>query len=571
MANVVLTGFMGTGKSTVGRALAAELDYEFLDTDELIEQRHGPITTIFASQGEAAFREIEHGVATELSQRNRLVVSTGGRMMLDDRNAAALGNTGRIFCLTATPDELIERLLVEGERSKRPLLDVDDPRQRIVDLLAERAAGYGRFPQVDTGERAVADIVSQIVGDIRSGRQATSVAEIVASGLCIGCGLCESVTEQRVTMRTNDKGSLRPSPLDGFSTEEEATILASCPGTTSSPRSDLDVTADPVWGRFSAMAYAWAGNLEVRFEAATGGVLTALGMHLVDSGEAAFVLHVGPDPEAPMRSRWVISETSQSVRANAGSWYGPTAPLAGLGTALDRGQRFAIIAKPCDLGAVHAYASHDPRVGELVVARLTMVCGGQSRFEKSTDVLDDLGVSETEVSLFRYRGYGNPGATRVETHDGRAFELTYNEMWDDEAGWKTESRCTVCTDALGEAADVAAADAWPGGGPTGEDEGFNGIQIRTHAGEALVASAVDAGALVIGDAITAREYDDLQPHQVRKKQALSARFAGLAQAGHPVIATQGLRIHELGQKLTTDERTAEVNGTVRRVELGRYS
>lgn len=402
-------------------------------------------------------------------------------------------------------------------------------------------------------------------------RTASTVAEIVASGLCIGCGLCESVTEQRVTMATTEAGSLRPTPLDGFSDQEEATIVASCPGTTSSPRSDLDVPVDPVWGRFTEMAYAWAGNPEVRFEAATGGVLTALGMHLVDSGQAAFVLHVGADPDAPMRSRWVISETSDSVRANAGSWYGPTAPLAGLGHALDRGQPFAIIAKPCDLGAVHAYSSVDERVNELVVARLTMVCGGQSRFEKSTDVIDNLGVAETEVSLFRYRGYGNPGATRVETYDGRSFELTYNEMWDDEAGWKTESRCTVCTDALGEAADVAAADAWPGGGPTGEDEGFNGIQVRSHAGTALVESAVRAGALVVGDPITAREYDALQPHQVRKKEALSARFAGLAQAGHPTIATDGLRVDELGQRLSDDERAREVTGTVRRVEAGRYS
>ncbi len=402
-------------------------------------------------------------------------------------------------------------------------------------------------------------------------RVAESVAEIVASGLCIGCGLCEAVTEQRVSMRLTDSGSLRPAPIDGFSPEEETAILAACPGTTASPRSDLDVPADPVWGRVGDIRYAWAGHPDVRFEAATGGVLTALGMHLLDSGQAAFVLHVGADPSAPMRSRWVISETSASVRANAGSWYGPTAPLAGLGKALDRGQPFAIIAKPCDLGAVHAYARTDKRVDDLVVARLTMVCGGQSRFEKSADVIDELGLDETEVSLFRYRGYGNPGPTRVETHDGRSFELTYNEMWDDEAGWKTESRCTVCPDALGECADVAAADAWPGGGPTGEDEGFNGIMVRSLAGTALVQSAVDAGALVIGDEITAREYDDLQPHQVRKKVALSARYAGMSAAGHPVIATDGLRVDELGERLTNDQRAAEIAGTTRRVEAGRYS
>ncbi|HBL08387.1 MAG TPA: hypothetical protein DDZ64_04735, partial [Acidimicrobiaceae bacterium] len=209
--------------------------------------------------------------------------------------------------------------------------------------------------------------------------------------------------------------------------------------------------------------------------------------------------------------RWVLSETPDQVLANTGSRYGPTAPLAGLGAALDRAEPFAIIAKPCDLGAVHRFAATDPRVDRLCVARLALVCGGQSRLGKSQDVLDDLGVGEDELTLFRHRGYGNPGPTRIETSDGRSFEKTYLEMWADEAGWQLETRCKLCPDALGEAADVAAADVWPGGAPTGDDEGFNGIIVRTAAGEALVRDAVLAGALVLGDPISPRQFDDLQP------------------------------------------------------------
>ena len=570
--NVVLTGFMGSGKSTVGRLLASELGVDFVDTDDLIEERHGLITEIFAAHGEERFREIERAVAAELSEQNNLVISTGGRMLLDAQNADVLTSTGRIFCLVATVDEILERLRTEDEIAKRPLLAGTDARQRITGLLAERAEGYGRFEQVPTTQRTAETIVADIRGRLSGdGRQATSVAEVVASGLCIGCGLCEAVTEHRVQMRTNDSGSLRPSPVDGFTDAEETAILAACPGVVSMPRSNLDVPVDDVWGRVSDIRMAWAGDPDVRYEAATGGVLTALGITLLETGQANFILHVGAEPDAPMRSRWVISESVADVRANTGSWYGPTAPLAGLGDALDRNEPFAVIAKPCDLGAIHAFSSIDPRVDELIVARLTMVCGGQSRFEKSSDVIDELGLDESEVSLFRYRGYGNPGPTRVETHDGRSFELTYNEMWDDQAGWKTESRCTVCPDALGEASDIAAADVWPGGGPTGEDEGFNGIMVRSAEGAALVESAVAGGFLVLGDAITAREYDDLQPHQVRKKIALAARNAGLTAAGHPVIATEGLRVDKLGSRLSADETAVEVSGTTARVQRGRYS
>jgi len=160
--NVVLTGFMGTGKTTVGRLLAGDLGYEFVDTDALIERRHGPIAALFASRGEAAFRAIEREVAAELAGRRRLVVATGGRMLLDPANVRALSANGRILCLVATPDEVFER--VAGDRSpvERPLLAVPDPRRRIVELMSERDPAYRRFPQLVTDALAPAAVAHDV-------------------------------------------------------------------------------------------------------------------------------------------------------------------------------------------------------------------------------------------------------------------------------------------------------------------------------------------------------------------------------------------------------------------------
>lgn len=159
--NIVLTGFMGTGKTTVGRALAERLGAELVDTDDIIEQRHGPIPQIFANDGEEHFRELEREVARELSTRHGLVVSTGGRMMVDSVNAAVLGATSLVVCLTATPDTIYRR--VRRGIESRPMLAGDDPRGRIAALLAERAPAYGRFVQVATDDRSVDDIVDDIV------------------------------------------------------------------------------------------------------------------------------------------------------------------------------------------------------------------------------------------------------------------------------------------------------------------------------------------------------------------------------------------------------------------------
>ena len=105
---------------------------------------------IFRTLGEDGFRRIERELAAELADRDRLVISTGGRLMLDPQNVANLSRNGRVFCLVATPDEIFDRVTHDPSPTERPLLSVPDPRQRIVELLAERSPDYRRFAQLTT-------------------------------------------------------------------------------------------------------------------------------------------------------------------------------------------------------------------------------------------------------------------------------------------------------------------------------------------------------------------------------------------------------------------------------------
>ena len=158
--NLVLTGFMGTGKTTVGRILADRLGYDFVDTDEVIESRAGPIHEIFERDGEEAFREMERSVARELADRTSLVVATGGRMMLDAECSGRLEPAADVVCITAGPGTIIERI---GDTALRPLLDVPDAPARVRELLAERAEGYGRFPSVDTEGRSPDEVADAVL------------------------------------------------------------------------------------------------------------------------------------------------------------------------------------------------------------------------------------------------------------------------------------------------------------------------------------------------------------------------------------------------------------------------
>jgi len=155
---------MGTGKTTVGRLLAELLGHQFVDTDEMIEVRHGPIDAIFRERGEDAFRTVEREIASELAGADRLVISTGGRMMLDPTIAETLGAGARVFCLVASPDTIAARVL---DGPVRPLLAGPDPRARIAELLAERAAGYAVFEQVSTDSHTAADIAHDLAHRLR--------------------------------------------------------------------------------------------------------------------------------------------------------------------------------------------------------------------------------------------------------------------------------------------------------------------------------------------------------------------------------------------------------------------
>jgi shikimate kinase len=163
--NLILTGFMGTGKTTVGRLVAQKLGREFVDTDLVIEERHGPIQEIFDREGEFGFRDIERALARELGQRTRLVIATGGRMLLDPESVRVLSKNGRIFCLVATPEEIYDRVTGDPSRVKRPLLEVEDPKQRIVELLGERGPDYERFPQLTT-DQVDPDVIAQELADL---------------------------------------------------------------------------------------------------------------------------------------------------------------------------------------------------------------------------------------------------------------------------------------------------------------------------------------------------------------------------------------------------------------------
>ncbi len=160
--NIMLAGFMGTGKTTIGRALADQLKRGFVDMDIELEARAGkPIPCIFADDGEPVFRRMERDLAVELSRRSNLVIAAGGGLVLNPDNIRDFSATGYVVCLQAAPGEILRRV---SASSHRPLLEQGDKGECIRKLFLARKPFYDAIPcQVDTTGKTIAEVVAEVL------------------------------------------------------------------------------------------------------------------------------------------------------------------------------------------------------------------------------------------------------------------------------------------------------------------------------------------------------------------------------------------------------------------------
>jgi shikimate kinase len=161
--NLILCGMMGSGKSTIGKLLAEALSWEWLDTDELIVSRYGKITDIFAQKGEGYFRDLETKTVQELAKKDRLVISTGGGLVLKKENVSLLKENGRLIYLRAKRQTLALRLYADKDR---PLLQTAETLdEKLERLLKERSKIYEAVSDeiIDVDEKSPEQIVQEIL------------------------------------------------------------------------------------------------------------------------------------------------------------------------------------------------------------------------------------------------------------------------------------------------------------------------------------------------------------------------------------------------------------------------
>ncbi|NJM81641.1 MAG: hypothetical protein HC844_03370 [Tabrizicola sp.] len=398
-----------------------------------------------------------------------------------------------------------------------------------------------------------------------------SLARVERGKLCSGCGGCALVAPASIHMELQPPGFLRPVQTGPVSAAEDARIARICPGLGQSVSAG-GRTDDAIWGPYLAMRTGHATDERLRFAASSGGALSAVLTHLLETGEVDAVIQTAAAPALPIANIAVLSETASAVQEAAGSRYAPSAPLAGLAPLLEEERRFAFVGKPCDVAALRALAAEDARIDRRIPVMISFFCGGIPSQKGGEAVLAALGTDLATTVAFRYRGNGWPGHATATLRDGSQKSMTYHASWGGILSHHVQHRCKICADGTGTAADLVCADAWDSdarGYPVfDERDGVSLIVARTAKGAALLAEA-ERAARIVTEAFDPARLALIQPGQLNRRRALLARLAGLWILAKPIPRYRGLHLVTAARQNPLLRNIKNALGMVRRGLTGR--
>jgi len=399
----------------------------------------------------------------------------------------------------------------------------------------------------------------------QAGRSAT-LRRVLAADACAGCGACAALAPNAIQM-DGGSGWLRPLQSAPVAAEAEAAIAVVCPGL------ELEIAAAGrqdhlIWGPVVDMRIGHSTDPALRRQASSGGALSALLVHLIETGAVDYVLQTAASDDDPLGNMTVHSRKAFQVAAAAGSRYAPSAPLAGVEEALAHDARFAFVGKPCDVAALRALARIDPRVDAHIPFMLSFFCAGVPNRRGAEKVVEKLGFRPEDVTAFRFRGDGWPGQAKAVGPCGETRGMSYAESWGGILSAHVQFRCKICPDGTGGFADIVCADAWEtdaAGYPLFEEaEGESLIVARTEAGAALVREAV------LAERIEAAPFDldqvaPMQPGQLVRRRVALARILAMPLAGRPVPRFRGFHLAAAARQAGLRGNLRNFLGTFRRM------
>ena len=323
-----------------------------------------------------------------------------------------------------------------------------------------------------------------------------NVMDVSSWRLCVGCGACAYICpEENVRIVDVTDDGLRPL-LEQAACKGCASCLAVCPGLhiehAAKGRPGRDDTGRS-WGPVLETWEGFSTDEEIRYRGSSAGLATAIGLYCVEKAGMHGVLHIGADPDAPVRNRTCLSVDRAGLLGRTGSRYSPASPCDGLGRIETASAPCVFIGKPCDVAGLRKAQSLRETLDRRVGIAIGIFCAGTPSTRGTLDLLRKARIEPREVAEIRYRGKGWPGMAEMRRagEDSPSFRMSYEESWGFLQKYRP-FRCYLCPDGTGEFSDISCGDPWYREVRDGEG-GSSLVLVRTERGRKILQGAMTEG------------------------------------------------------------------------------
>lgn len=339
---------------------------------------------------------------------------------------------------------------------------------------------------------------------------------------CSGCGLCKAAKNVQYV---DNNGFSYPESL----TEDQVGLCEKiCPvnGINYNKRQDKEL-----WGPSYGIYKGWSLDNKIRYEAASGGIITAVACFLVETGKCDAAIQIGPSQDDPCELKLYANVEREQIVSCASSRYITGITYETILNIIDYDKRYVVIGKPCDIEALLNYMEFDEKLKKSIKYTMTFFCAGAPSKNATLKLAENLGVQADQIESVRYRGNGWPGKATVTLKDKSERYMDYIDSWNQILGRNIRKMCKFCVNGIGMFADISCGDLWnldQDGKPVfTEGKGQNIVFARSELGKDLLMQAMDSGYIYLEDYTKVDDLKYIQPNHFNMQTTMSGKIIGL--------------------------------------------
>jgi len=387
--------------------------------------------------------------------------------------------------------------------------------------------------------------------------------------MCLGCGACAYICpEKKIRLVDFLPEGIRPVLSDNR-----------CPGCTAClevcPAFENDrAEANARPGILGELAASWgpvleiweghAADPEIRLAGSSGGLITALSLYCLEKEQMHGVLHIGGDPENPLRNKTALSRSRAELLSKTGSRYAPASACDRLDEIESAPGPCVFVGQPSEVTALAKAEKMRPQLKAKVGLTISFFCAGSPSTLGTIKLIQSMGFDPAQVQSLRYRGNGWPGhfAVTLKGQSAPAAKMTYAESWHFLQAYRPLS-VYMCPDGTGEDADISCGDPWYRPVQDGEP-GSSMVLVRTERGRTIVRGAIAAGYAAL-ERSDGEKLLNSQRNLAAKRGAIWGRLATMRLFAIPVTRLKGFRLFAEWRRLSLEDKLRSTLGTARRI------